>query len=593
MDAILFQTARGRRAPVAPSRVGRASAFALYFVALAAAAGFLAPAATSRAAMRPLSDQVPLWQEDDRREIPLPKERDPNLLRDGVDESLFRPAGRLFHPGRAVRRIGAIFGGQRARNAVNVNAIDEVPNSAWFTNRIGLYPVSPGAAARGPVRDDGPDRSGKWTITRAKTEGVSPGFTIKDARGVTYFIKFDPPCCPGSSTAAGVIAGRALHTIGYNVPEDFITSFRREDLVLGEKVSLTELSGLKRPMAVADIDSILSRVAAAPDGSWRAIASRLLEGKPVGPFNWEGRRKDDPSDRVNHEDRRELRAMRVFAAWLAHYDTKQHNSLDMYVEDGGRHYVRHYFIDFASTLGAGASGPFPKANFEYAADISASFGRMVSLGIHEDDWRKLKRPEGLEEVGYYESERFDPEEWKPLNPNIAFANLTNRDGYWAAKIISAFTDAHIDALVDEGRYRNPEAARWIARGMAERRDKIAHYWFDRVAPLDFFTTDGARFVFRDLGVERGIYLDNTSAYRIRLATCDSNRNTAGWTGWIEGEKPEFDLSQGGPAEVMNRDDPARRPFMVIETSVSRAGKWSSPVRAYVARASGRVVAIER
>ncbi len=563
------------------------------FLALAAAAAFAAGAGPARAGAPRLVDAPTVWAEDDRGDIALPKEREPNLLRDGIDESFFRPTGRLFHPGRVARRVRSLFGGQKARRAANVNALDEIPNSAWFTNRIGLYPVSPEAAADGPTRDEGPDRSGPWTVVRAKSEGVTPGFTIKDARGDTYFIKFDPPCCPGSSTAAGVITGRALHTIGYNVPEDFVTNFRREDLVLGEKVTLTEPSGLKRQMTSADLDTVLAKVAPTPDGSWRAIASRLLKGKPVGPFNWHGRRKDDPSDRVNHENRRELRAMRVFGAWLAHFDTKQHNSLDMYVEEGGRHYLRHYFIDFASTLGAGATGPFPKANFEYAFDIPASFGRMIALGLHEDDWRKLKRPEGLEEVGYYESEQFDPAEWKPLDPNAAFANLTDRDGYWAAKIISAFTDAHVEALVAEGRYQNPDAARWIARGMAERRDKIARYWFDRVPPLDFFAYDQGTLRCRDLGVERGIYLDNTSAYRIRVAACDAERKKATWSAWIENERPEFDLGAGPAAETIAREDAARRPFVAVEASVGRSGKWSDAVRVYVARASGRVVAMER
>jgi hypothetical protein len=580
LGVIPFPTARPRPVSVA-------------FAAVIALAALFSTAAPAWAGGPRLVDAPPVWEEDDRREIPLPKTRDPNLLRDGIDESFFRPVGRLFHPGRAARRVGRLFGGQRARHAANLNALDEIPNSAWFTNRIGLYPVSPEAAARGPTQDDGPDRSGPWTIVRAKSEGVTPGFTIKDARGDTYFIKFDPPCCPGMSTAAGVITGRALYTIGFNVPEDFVTNFRREDLVLGEKVTLTEPSGLKRPMTVADIDTVLGNVEPAPDGSWRAIASRLLRGKPVGPFDWNGRRKDDPSDGVRHENRRELRAMRVFGAWLAHFDAKQHNSLDMYVEDGGRHYLRHYFIDFASTLGAGATGPFPKANFEYAGDFSASFGRMISLGLHEDDWRKLKRPEGLEEVGYYESEQFDPSEWKPLNPNAAFANLTDRDGYWAAKIVSAFTDAHIEALVATGKYQNPEAARWIARHMAERRDKIARHWFDRVPPLDFFATDQDLFRFRDLGVDRGIYPASGRTYRIRLATCDAERKKGAWTQWLQSERPEFDLTVSGASEVMERDDPARRPFVAIEASVSRAGKWSHPVRAYVARASGRVVAVER
>ena len=576
MAATRFRTARRRR-----------------FLALAAVAALVAAAPHAWAGQPRLVDAPAVWEEDDRRDIALPKERNPNLLRDGIDESFFRPTGRLFHPGRVARRVRSLFGGQKARHAANVNALDEIPNSAWFTNRIGLYPVSPEAAARGPAQDDGPDHGGPWTVTRAKSEGVTPGFTIKDARGDTYFIKFDPPCCPGSSTAAGVITGRALYTIGYNVPQDFVTNFRREDLVLGPKVTITEASGLKRPMTAADLDTVLAKVAPAPDGSWRAIASRLLKGKPVGPFNWHGRRKDDPADHVNHENRRELRAMRVFGAWLAHFDAKQHNSLDMYVEEGGRHYVRHYFIDFASTLGAGATGPFPESNFEYAFDIPATFGRMFALGLHEDAWRKLKRPDGLEEVGYYESERFDPAEWKPLNPNAAFANLTDRDGYWAAKILSAFTDAHIEALVATGKYRNPDAARWIARGMAERRDKIARYWFDRVPPLDFFAFDQGALRFRDLGVERGIYLDNTSAYRIRVAACNAERGKAAWSAWIDNERPEFDLGAGPAAEAIAREDAARRPFVAVEASVGRSGKWSDPVRVYVARASGRVVAVER
>ena len=36
---------------------------------------------------------------------------------------------------------------------------------------------------RGPNRSAGPDRSQPWTVIAAKTEGVTPGFTIRDGRG--------------------------------------------------------------------------------------------------------------------------------------------------------------------------------------------------------------------------------------------------------------------------------------------------------------------------------------------------------------------------------------------------------------------------
>ena len=61
--------------------------------------------------------------------------------------------------------------------ARNVNTIDEVPDSNWFTNRIGARPVSIEEAARGP-QVDGEPAAGRWSITRAKEAGVAPGFTM-------------------------------------------------------------------------------------------------------------------------------------------------------------------------------------------------------------------------------------------------------------------------------------------------------------------------------------------------------------------------------------------------------------------------------
>ena len=92
--------------------------------------------------------------------------------------TFFRPLGRIFHPGRIVRGIGSAFGGDHVQPAANLNALDEAPNSSWFTNRIGLFPMTPEQVARGPIMEAGPDTSSTWTVVDAKTEGVTPGFTI-------------------------------------------------------------------------------------------------------------------------------------------------------------------------------------------------------------------------------------------------------------------------------------------------------------------------------------------------------------------------------------------------------------------------------
>lgn len=531
----------------------------------------------------PLRDAPVVWYADDMRTIPAPAEREPHIVRAAIDATLFRPFSRFFHPGRFVRRVGTAFGGDHVPAAANLNALDEVPNSSWFTNRLGLFPSAPAITARGPAAGEGP--AAPWTVIRPKTQGVTPGFDIRDANGQVWVIKFDAAGFPSMSTAAGVISGRIFHAAGYNVPDDRVVTFTRNQLQISPDAEIREGDD-RRPMTDADLDELLARVERNPEGSWRALASRFLSGTPVGPFDWQGRRRDDPNDRVNHEDRREIRGLAVLAAWLCHYDTKQGNTLDMYVEEDGRRFVRHYLIDFASTLGAGGTGPFPAACYEYSFDFGAMFVRALSVGLYQDPWRQLERPDGLDEIGYYESGVFFARGFKPLEPNAAFANVTDRDGYWAAKIMSAFTDAHLEAMVAEGRYRTPEAARWMRRVLAERRDAIVRYWFSRVPSLDFFTYRGGTLRFHDLGAERGFFPGSQSRYRVRLAFTGPARDLGTTTDWIELSQPELVLSE---VTIPGR----QRPFIAVDVQVTRGSRWSPTVRVFVAVESGRVVALER
>ena len=47
--------------------------------------------------------------------------------------------------------------------ARNVNTLGEVPDSSWFTNRIGRRPMTIEEIVRGPNTGDGPDTSSNWT----------------------------------------------------------------------------------------------------------------------------------------------------------------------------------------------------------------------------------------------------------------------------------------------------------------------------------------------------------------------------------------------------------------------------------------------
>lgn len=545
-----------------------------------------------------LVDEPVLWYDLDQSAIAEPSERDPGVGWDAIKDTAILPPRRFFDPVRFVRRVGTVFGGDHVKAAPNVNSLGEVPNSSWFTNRIGMFPMTAEEAAGGPagiggVGEAGPDRSGPWTVVSAKTQGVTPGFNIRDALGNTYLIKFDPPGELGTATCAGAVSGRIFHAIGYNVPVDATVSFEREELVLGENVRIRLKDGSRRPMTEADLEDILSSVDRLPDGRWFAIASKFLDGKPVGPFNFYGRREDDPNDRIPHEDRRELRGLEVFCAWLNHFDTKQLNSLDTYIAQGDAGYVKHHLLDFASTLGVGASGSTARYGYEYTVDVPAILGRTFSLGLHESTWRKLERDPNLPQVGYFSAEHWDPTEFKPMQPNTAFANATDDDGYWAAKIITAFRDEHIEAIVARAGYHDEPSAAHIVDVLKKRRDRIGREFFDEIPPLEFFARSGDRVTFRDLGAERNIYPDHLPLYEYRCAAVNSGRDAAEWTTPATTTESWIDLGQSAVERVLDGAPVDDYPFVAVEVRVRRYADWSVPVTAYLSRKSGRTVALDR
>ena len=58
-------------------------------------------------------------------------------------------------------------------------------------------------------------------------------------------------------------------------------------------------------------------------------------------------------------------------------------------------------------------------------------------------------------VGRFEADAFDPLKWKPEYPNPAFDNMRPDDAFWAARIVSQFTDEVIRAVVEKAHYSDP------------------------------------------------------------------------------------------------------------------------------------------
>jgi hypothetical protein len=373
-------------------------------------------------------------------------------------------------------------GDRTDKRAVNINTVDEVPDSSWFTNRVGRAAWTVERLVRGPDSGDGP-APGPWRIIAAKSEGITPGLTIRDSAESMYFIKFDPPSNPEMSSGAEVISTKLFYAFGYHTPENYVASVRRENLVIERGTTIDDPDGHPQPLTEDELEDLLEKAAQHPDGSYRVIASKALTGKPLGPFKYYGTRPDDPNDIFPHEHRRELRGLAVFAAWLNHDDSRSINTLDMLVNDGGRAVVRHHLIDFGSTLGSGSTGPQTRrAGNEFLWEARPTLVTMLTLGLYVRPWVRVPYPD-IPAVGRFESTYYRPEAWKPEYPNPAFRNARPEDRFWAARIISRIPDEGIGAIVRTARYSDPRATEYITETLLARRAKVLMAWLNGTNPV--------------------------------------------------------------------------------------------------------------
>jgi hypothetical protein len=416
--------------------------------------------------------------------------------------------------------------------AQNVNTLGEVPDSSWWTNRIGVRPMSIEELARGANDGDGPDLARPWTVIRGKTGGITPGFTIQDGRGDVYFVKFDPESHFGLSTGADVVGSKFFHAFGYFVPTNWIVYFPRDLLRIASGATVKVRGGKPRQMVEEDLDRALAGVARLPDGRIRCVASRAVPGRVVGPHKYHGTRPDDPNDVIPHEHRRELRGYRVFCAWLNHDDSRSVNSLNTYVKGEEGSYLVHYLQDFSSSLGTGSdwrrriAPQNPRSGHEYVLEIGPLLKTAFSLGIWQRPWHGIKY-EVYPQVGALEAEHFDPELWKPEYPNPAFERMQPEDAFWAARIVSKFTDDAVRAMVREGDYRAPEAEAHLARVVMARRDKVVARYLRATNPLAEFSVEGAAgsAFLRFVNSGEDARLGTVEAYEYQWFRFDNDRGT--------------------------------------------------------------------
>jgi hypothetical protein len=486
----------------------------------------------------------------------------------------------LFHrPGDATPEV----------RAQNLNTVDEVPDSSWFTNRLGVTPVSVEDVVKGPGSGVGPTSYG-WTVLSAKSDGVMPGFTIRDAAGAIWFLKFDPPGYPAMATGTEVVVARLFWALGYNVPDTHLATLRPDQLAIDGAARITPPSGRRRAFARADIERLLRRAHRNADGTYRVMASRALPGRLVGPFRFYGVRSDDPNDVVPHEHRRELRGYGTFSAWVNHVDSKSINTMDTFVEHEGRQTVRHHLLDFGSTLGS--AGVYPREPFEgteYLVEGRKTLAGILSFGFYIKDWRSVPLYRARS-VGAFpiDTRTWDPERWKARYPNAAFRAARLDDKFWAARRLQAFDDDLLAAAVRVGAFDDPRSEDRLTAFLIGRRNAIVRRYLAAVNPVvDLRLGPSGTLTFRNAAVDADV-ATAPAGYDVVWSRFDNATGTATELGTTKTSGLRVDAPPGLPAGEGS----------YVRLDVSAAGgpqAWTAPARAFFRRESAawRMVGFER
>jgi hypothetical protein len=459
--------------------------------------------------------------------------------------------------------------------AKNINTIDEVPDSSWFTNRVGSTGVTVDEIVRGPNRGAAPDPS-RWVLIREKTSGSHPGFTARDAKGDTFFLEFDPPWAPEGATGAVEVATKIFWAFGYNQVETYLTTFDMKRVEIDPKATIRRPSGARTPFTHDDINAILEHVSRNADGTYRVIAGRLIPGKILGGFLYDGTRPDDPNDVIPHEHRRELRALRVFGAWTNLTDLKAKNTLDALVTEHGRSIVKHYLQDVGSTFGMCNDHYEWDLSWEHFYQGDTTRKRLFSFGFALSPWQTVDYAE-YPSIGKFEGDRFDPRQWRPQSPTTAYLEARDDDAFWAARRVAAFTDELIRAAVHTGQYSDPRAEQYLGDVLIKRRDKIKSIYLTAINPIVAPRLDANnRLTFENAAVEAGV-ASGPATYRASWFRFDNATDQTQALSETQSPTTSIEAPRGLPTSSGS--------FVAVDISVDSEAHptWRRPVRTYFRR----------
>jgi hypothetical protein len=397
---------------------------------------------------------------------------------DRIDNTVFKPISHAL----AFDVIG---------EAANANSLDEVADSAWFTNRFGASARSETSTGICKPDDllpaDAPD--GSWVIDHGKDNGGELGFRVVVPGKGKYLLKADEPTLPERASTAAVVGASLYNAVGFTTSCEQVVYIKRSQLKLMPGLKRVDNAGISHAFDEAALTETLKSSTHKGD-LVRMQASKWLDGVTLGPFRYEGTRSDDPNDVVPHQNRRELRGSRVLAAWMNHWDARDQNSMDVWIASDPKKprsspgYVRHFIMDTSDAFGQSDPPTWAtRMGHSYEVDFGDVLADLFTFGAIERPWDRAETTLGREKFGFFSARDFDPAAWKPLSPNPAFNRMTERDAAWMARTIAHVSPEAIHGIVELGQLSKPGDAVYLTKVLVERQQAILRRYLMRLSPI--------------------------------------------------------------------------------------------------------------
>ena len=360
----------------------------------------------------------------------------------------------------------------------DINALDEVPVSSWFA------PLEADAASFEMTYAEGGAPVPPYRVLLERAPSGKDGIPVVDGLGRRFELRRDPVDRSELRTAAAAISARLVRAVGYLTPEVYISDASEGDFTTapGEQHPQAIVNGnepddpdVVRKALRKNLDEWLESATVGKGGVYRFSATRWPPGIDVGRTPAMGLRGDDPNDRVPHEDRRTLRAIKLVGAWLGMTRFTPHELRDVYVGLPGEGHIRHYMVGMDRSLGTESIiGKRPEQKNEML--LLATLGFAPDPNIPPTQRKYV----AIGAIG----EEVDPAEYGPGLPFPPMDAFNGADAFWIAKRIAEVTEEMVLLAVRAGKVSNRTARRLLFELILARQRRVIEWGYAQTTPCD-------------------------------------------------------------------------------------------------------------